>query len=168
MTDERLTIGGRVFQRATVTTLDQDAYVMQRMRAFGLAEMASAFDPKTGHMEDFGEKVLLAAFESGQLYEILGGTLVEEGVKWSRAVATANASFFASVTGRNDKQTIYGTTSAILLDFLLVAATLSPTFLRSSMSGGQTEPAPYDRIEAPSASTMESGTGLSEISPATT
>jgi hypothetical protein len=131
-----LTIQGRTFRKSQTTTVAQDAFVMKRMREFGLVEMAASFNPQKDDLNVFSEKLLLEAFETGQLFEILGGVLVEDGVKWSKKVALANAEFFENLTDIGDKEQLFGTIAGVLLDFLVAAAAWSKRSLKSSTLGG--------------------------------
>lgn len=162
-----LKIQGRTFKKAITTTIDQDAYVMKRMREFGLVEMAASFDPKTDDLNEFSQNLLMEAFETGKLYEILGGVLVEEGVKWSRKIAAESAAIFENITELEDKEQLFSSIAAVLLDFLVAAATWSKHSLKSSDLGGvlravQSQPS----AEIPN-SMLESGMELSESSPIT-
>lgn len=158
--DIELTLSGRVFRKARTTTIDQDAYVMKRMREFGLVEMASTFDPVKDELDDFSQQLLMAAFETGKLYEVLAGVLIEEGVVWSRAVAKQNAEFFATLTDKDDKAQLFSSIASVLVDFLVYAAVWSKTSLKSfgNPNGGIN---PSELTEALQNLTSESGTSSS-------
>jgi hypothetical protein len=131
------------------------------MRDFGLIEIASSFDVKKDDLNDFSEKLLLQAFETGKLFEILGGVLVEDGVAWTREVAAQNAHFFGTLTKVEDKEQLFSSIAAVLLDFLVAAAAWSTRSQRFSVAeavGGLKESA--RTAETPS-STSESGMVLS-------
>lgn len=163
MPDTTIVLSGRIFKKAESTTIDQDAYVIQRMRAAGISDLAAKFDPKKQGLESFAEELLLAAFESGQLFEILAGTLVEEGVPWSRATAKANAEFFLTLKDKADKEAIYDRMAQVILDFLVVAAAWSNSSRKSSQLGGQSLVQNLNRnSEETQSSTSESGTPSSE------
>lgn len=159
---EAIVLGGRTFRKASVTSLDQDAYVMKRMRSVGLIDMVATFDPKKDDLNRFSEELLMAAFESGLLYQILGGTLVEDGVTWSRDVAAANAGLFAGLTNNDEKVRLYEGIASILIDFLLSAANWSKTSPKSSASSGEpTSPDVIGAIAGSSGTTTANGTPLS-------
>ena len=127
-----VTLGGRTFRQSSITTVDRDTYMMRRYRTSGLAAFVKTFNPATDTLDSFGEKVYFEAFESGVLYEILAGMLVEDGVQWTRKIAAANAAFFANVPTQADKLTIYELAADVMADFLRAAAELRQTFLSSS------------------------------------
>lgn len=153
----KVTLAGRIFRKATTTTIDQDAFVMKRMRDFGLVEFAASFDLEKDDMNAFSEKLLLQAFETGQLFEILGGVLVEEGVTWSRTVAMTNARFFETLTALEDKEQLFSSIAAVLLDFLVAAAAWSKHSQKFSVAVGGTPIGQKSRTGETQSSTLESG-----------
>lgn len=164
--DDPIVVSGRTFKKATTTSLEQDAYVMSRMRAFGLNDLADSFDPEKGSLHKFAEEVLMKAFDSGCLYEILGGVLIENGVRWTREIAATNALFFAALTNPVDKQIIFDRIADILLDFLLAAVAWSSssrsfTQLSQPSDGQENQSSKKDISEEPNHTTTESGTVLS-------
>jgi hypothetical protein len=142
-----MVLGGRTFRQSTVTTIDRDAYLSKRFRVSGLAAFSRTFDPATDDLNEFSEKLLWEAFESGVLYEILAGMLIQDGVRWTRKVAETNAAFFANLTDAADKHAIAERSGDILFDFLVLAAASRKTFPSTSEtsetsqdSSGQTQP----------------------------
>jgi hypothetical protein len=61
-----MVLGGRTFRQSTVTTIDRDAYLSKRFRVSGLAAFSRTFDPATDDLNEFSEKLLWEAFESGR------------------------------------------------------------------------------------------------------
>lgn len=116
-----MVIGGRTFRQSRVTTIDRDSYVIKRYRVSGLAAFSRTFEPAIHDLNEFAEKLLWEAYESGVLYEILAGVLVEDGVRWTRKVAEANAAFFANLTDPADKNAIAERSGDVLFDFLVIA-----------------------------------------------
>lgn len=140
-----MVLGGRTFRQSNVTTIDRDAYLSKRFRVSGLAAFSRTFNPATDDLNEFSERLLWEAFESGVLYEILAGMLIQDGVRWTRKVAEANAAFFANLTDAADKRAIAERSGDILFDFLVLAAAsrkISPstsgTSETSPDSSGQT------------------------------
>lgn len=157
---------GRTFEVVTTTTIQQDAFVIKRMRSMGMEEMVRSFDPATGNLDAFSERILLQAFEDGVLFEVLGGILLEPGVVWTPARALENAAFFATLTDETDKETLYGAIGQLVVDFLLSAAQWSKTFRRSSVLATGEPPRgvanPSAPSEVPSHTTTASGTDWPE------
>jgi hypothetical protein len=164
-----MVLGGRTFRQSTVTTIDRDAYLSKRFRVSGLAAFSRTFDPATDDLNEFSEKLLWEAFESGVLYEILAGMLIQDGVRWTRKVAETNAAFFANLTDAADKHAIAERSGDILFDFLVLAAasrktspSTSETSETSQDNSGQTQPtqqtqqAPNEPHGAPSAALVSS------------
>lgn len=135
-----IVLSGRTFRKTARTTLDQDAYVMRRMREFGLANID--VDPANPDLDGVAENLILRAFETGKMYEILGGMLVEDNVKWTRANAATNADFFRDLDTKADKQALYASISSVMLDFLVAAAEWSKTSRKSSPKSGEPTPVP--------------------------
>lgn len=136
-------IQGRTFEIATVTTIEQDAFAMRRLRTMGLMEMVATFDPLKSNINAFSEKLLLEAFESGLLFEVLGAILVEQSVPWTKESGIANATFFRTLTNPDDKSVLYDGIGQILADFLISAARMlrigSPNSSGSQARGSDTE-----------------------------
>jgi hypothetical protein len=134
------TIAGRTFRRSDSTQIDQDAYVMKRMREAGLVKMWDGFNPKTDTLSQLIEAIIFDAFERGVLWEILGGILVEDGIEWTRAIALANANTFRRVTDPIEKEALFANIADVLIDFLGNAAAwsaTSPESLRATMQSAQ-------------------------------
>lgn len=173
MATEPIKIAGKNFCFAEITTMDQDAYVIVRMRSAGLYELSVKFDPSKDDIGKLGEEIILRALESGALYEILAGILVETGVPWSRATAKANAELFGSITDPQDKKVVYENLATVVLDFLLVADVWSNGSLKSSIAGElvttpDVNPKQRSLFEEVRNTILENGTLSSEMFPATT
>lgn len=156
-----LMLAGRTFRQSVSTTMAQDAYVMKRQLAFSSLG-APADDPFAA-----GQSLIMTAFESGLMYEVLGGLLVEDDVPWSQATATENARFFAALTAREDKNVLWENIAGILSDFLVGAGEWSRASLRSSVAnldGGRPSNPSGELVST----TMESGTTSSASLPVTT
>jgi len=123
--ERAFTLANRSFRAATNTTVDQDAFVIKRMRSAGLVKMWNDFNPKTDRPSSLMENVILEAFEAGVLYEILGGMLVEDNVKWSRPYALHNAKVFRDISDAGEKDTMWNHVGGMLIDFLAIAARFS-------------------------------------------
>lgn len=156
-------VSGRTFRPPISTTIAHDAYMMKRMRAFGLTQAVQTLDSGTAAATSAGEGLIFAAFESGLMYEILAGALVEDGVAWTRRVADANTTFFAELSDPLDKAVIWENIAAILADFLLGAGEWSRVSLTSSRPGADLA-SPDERTPSAvtTSTTTENGTTSSE------
>lgn len=165
-----LTIAGRTFRHPSSTTIAQDAYVMKRQRAFGFSNAVKSFDGTRESVTDASEGLIFAAFESGIMFEILAGVLVEDGVAWTRDVAASNTQFFKTLTDPVDKNRVWENIAEILSVFLIgVAEWLPPSPKSSGRSGNGAAPvtdASHPFADATN-TTMESGTASSASSPTT-
>ncbi len=171
MASEPISIAGRTFRYAEGTSMDQDGYVITRMKRAGLYDLASGFNMQTDDIGKLGEEMILQAFESGALYEILAGIFVEDGIPWSRKAAADNARFFGALTDPTDKKAIYAHLATVILDFLLVADAWSKGSLKSSSAGAVTipdlskQPSLFEDVQR---TISENGTISSEMFPSTT
>jgi hypothetical protein len=101
--------------------------------------MWNEFNPQTDKINTLIEAVILEAFEAGVLYEILGGMLVEDGVKWSRPYAMHNAKIFRDITDAGEKETMWDHVGGMIIDFLAIAARFSRISQSSSDNRGPNE-----------------------------
>lgn len=163
-----LILAGRTFRRPPMTSLIQDAYVMQRMRS---VDMEGTMRVSGSSPVATGLDVVMAMFESGMIYEVLAGALVEDGMKWTRSGADANAAFFAELTDQADKDQIWQHAAAISKDFLEGAAQWLRAFPKSSaaQSGNGAAPALHSNLSGEIPSTITAnGMASSASSPITT
>lgn len=166
-----LVIAGRTFRKCVTTTFEQDIYIMAMLRDAGIMKAGESFNPEVASLDDVAQDVILRAFTSGKLFEILAGTLEEVGEPWSIPNARANAQFFAQLTDQADKATLHGSIVGALLGFFITGAQSSMISRKSS------RPSPTFnevgvRSDLPQSSevptTTATGTPSSETLPGTT
>lgn len=118
-------VKGRVFRPATRTTFAQDMYVMDLVSNTEMEKMSVVSGADLNKM---AEKILLDAYRSGNLFKILAGMVVEDGVKWTPQVAEENAEFFENLTDPADKEALHEAMAGVVLSFFVNAE----GFLRTS------------------------------------
>ena len=106
--------------------------------------------------------MLMSAYRSGKLFEILGGIMVEEGTKWSPERAMETAQFFADLTAPEDKQAIHGIMVGAVLGFFANGGGFTATSPKSSSLSDQEppaapKPAPKRKAGGRKTSTAQSG-----------
>lgn len=156
-------LDGRTFRRPEATTFAHDWYVMSQVREAGLMTFAQRFDPLRDDLDGMTASIIVDAYESGKLFTILAGSLVEEGTVWSKERAETVAHFFASLTKNEDKMELRRILPWVLLNFFLNADASWRTFLKYSSVGQPVQPSgagPSSGVPL----TMESGTPSSERS----
>lgn len=173
---------GRKFRSAKDLTLERDMYIMSLMRA---AKIADLFDRKdkpsvTFDLDELAEQIIVAAFESGKMFEITAAVLDEEGVKWTRSGSIKNAQWLSEITEKKSKDTIMQYIAVIILAFFMKGPAFSATLSESltlvaksqtANAGSETSEVPMNENE-PSAdvaspeapSTSEIGANLSDTS----
>ena len=166
-----LNISGRTFRPCTSTTFEQDIHIMAMVRDAGIMKVGATFDPLTQDLDDIAQQIIMQAFSSGKLFDLLAGTLEEVGVPWSMGEARANAQFFAQLTDAADKAALNGSIVGALLGFFISGAAsslISPKSSRPPMTfnavGVRTDVLPSSEVPR----TTATGTPLSETSPGTT
>lgn len=115
-------IAGRTFRQPESKSIAQDAWIERRYRSSGLTDLARTAGARTETIEELSERLLWEGLESGVIYELLAGMLVEDGTAWTRASAERNAQWFATLTAPADKAIVYDSIGALLFRFLKVAA----------------------------------------------
>lgn len=156
-------VGGRVFTTATKTTFKQDLYLWEALSAANLDNLIEHFDELKNNLTSMGRQVILQAYKSGALFRVLGGVLMERGVKWSPEVAEANAEFFEELTDPDDKEAIRGQMIQVVLHFFVSEAGLRAISQKSSRDNANA-PLPLDANSGEPV-ISESGTTSSENSP---
>jgi hypothetical protein len=124
---EQLKIGGRTFQVTGESTARHDMWTMRQIAACGLNVVNQA----EGETEEaFIYRLYMTALQTGDVFLLLGGLLIPEGMdplKWTPETAAATANFLASLTASEDKGKLR----------ILLASALMPFFMgghRSSMT----------------------------------
>lgn len=121
-------VSGRTFIPATRTTIQQDLFVMSRMRDTGLDKLVDNIDLKQFKLTKYAEEVIVRAYMTGMVFEVLAGLLVEQGKKWSEKSAMANAEFFANLDDDQDKENISRPLVSVVLHFFMRAVNERQTF----------------------------------------
>lgn len=143
-----IVIDGRTFRPLTETTYEQDMVIMQLLSDAGLLEYARNFNPIEGKLDKVAEDIVIAAFRSGKIFEILAATLVEENHVWSRNQIIVNGQFFSQLTKRKDKDALRGALVGVLFGFFVSGVASSVTSLKfSDKSGNDPEGSNSGQIE---------------------
>lgn len=122
-----VTVAGRKFNAVTNTTFKQDMLIMQILHEAGLRELAEKFDVLKDDLGAVAENVIIAAYKSGKLFELLGAVMIEEGQPWTTESAKTNSEFFANLTSSEDKQALKGSIVAVILGFFVSGLFVSRT-----------------------------------------
>jgi hypothetical protein len=132
-----VTLAGRRFRAASTTTFEHDCFNTKQMRECGLLSVAQKFDPMKDEIGDVAGAIIIEAYASGKLFNLLAGVLVEK-------LALRNFIPWA------------------LLNFFLNADASWRTFLKYSSVGNRASGAASLSPSVPSedSGTMESGTTL--------
>lgn len=118
-------LGGRDYvPAATLTTFEQDAYLMALLRKHHIAETVEA-----------DGDVLAAVLGSGQIAEFLAALIVVDGTEWSRVGAETNARTFNALTAPEDKARLFAAVESLLAGFFSLGGTSSPASPTSSTPG---------------------------------
>lgn len=167
-----ITVAGRSFRPCPSTTFKQDMYVMTLLKAAGLVKLADGFDLATNDLDEVAQQIIIEAFASGKLFDLLGAVMEEVDVPWTVAGAKANAEFFADLSATDDKKALHGSIVGILLGFFVSGALSGKTSPKFSMEPRQQgdDRALRDGVlsEAHLNATTGSGTTSSGTSPAET
>lgn len=135
-----LEINGRRFKPLTKTKYKQDIYVMSLLRDAGLVQMAAGFNPLTDDVSEVAQEIIVKAFAAGQLFQILGATMAEEGVPWTIEGSKANAEFFENLEEEDDKKQLHGAIVGVLMGFFVSGALASAISQKSSDPSGARPP----------------------------
>lgn len=126
---EPIKVQDRVFHPATRTTFAQDMYVMKLATESKIENLSSVSDVD---LNDLAKRILLDAYESGTLFKMIAGMVVEDGVKWSRETAEENATFFENLTEPEDKEALHEAMAGVILSFFVNAGGFLQTSPKSS------------------------------------
>lgn len=147
---ETITLDGRKFTSITQSlTANQDDYILGHLRLAGALEVLDDLDGKKRTTEKRAEDLLTQILVSGKLYTILAGCLTEEGKKWTRVEADANALRFAEITDLRDKNHMRQFIVGFVINFFSLG---EPSSKNSRKSSSQSEKDPGTRSEAPQTS----------------
>lgn len=121
-------VAGRTFRPAVKTTIQQDLYVMSHVKTANLDKIAEHINPGTFKLDEYAEQCIVTAYQSGEIFNVLGGTLVEVGKKWSEQSAKENAEFFANLDEDADKEEIAKVVVSVVLHFFIAVVNGKQTF----------------------------------------
>lgn len=152
---------GRKFKITEATTSRQDMWVMTRLDRAGLEVIAQTYNTPD-KLDVMATKCVEAAYESGTLYEILAGILVEDGKKWTRERALANAEYFGELTNPKDKEAIQGPVVSILMLYFASGLASTATSLKFSETGSEASP---EESSEPTSNAIPSPDSSSPIAP---
>lgn len=114
-----ITVQGRKFLAVNDTTFEQDIYIMQLLEESGLQKLAAEFDITKDDISDVSTKVIVTAFSTGKLFELVAASVEEIGVVWSVEQAKLNAIFFRQLTDPQDKAALKSSIVAVILGFFV-------------------------------------------------
>lgn len=113
-------IGGKRFTHVTDWTVEQDWWLMQRIRKAGLDQIAVG----DGDPDSIAESISHAAADklaaSGLALEILGGLLLPEGMdpsQWTPALAADTTAHLGRQTGADARQAVRAVASWAIVSF---------------------------------------------------
>lgn len=136
-----IVVSGRRFKTATSMTFEQDIYTLKVLEESGLQDLARQYDPIHTDISKLSTKVIVTAFGSGKLFELLGAVLEEEGVPWSIKTAEENAHFFSQLRDPQDKSALKSSMVAVILGFFVSGLLSSKTSKMSSLVNLEMQPA---------------------------
>jgi hypothetical protein len=178
MDDVTLELAGRRFIMSPRTTVRQDTYCAAIVRASGFGEGSRHVARLLNEGASASEAVqalILGMYESGHLFDLLGGLFVPEGEKFAEATARQTAEFLADLTEHVDKTRLRDAMAGVLLGFFtnaLVSSRTSPTSSDatspepSASADSTTSPTlPADAPMDPVASSEDRGSTSSESLP---
>lgn len=111
---ETITLGGREFESAEVSTLEHDCWFLERL---GEAELDQVVIGENETADDFARGLMHRVMREGHVFRLLAGLIVPVGGTWSPEVARDTAAFLAQLTETEDKEEVTVLISSMLLDF---------------------------------------------------
>ena len=127
---ETITLGGREFVPVLTSTIEHDYWLMTKIRATGLNEIAKGADETP---EEFMLRLLHEVIDSGVAFELLGGLLLPmpsaAPESWTPELAIETAEFIKHLTAPADKATVQAQMISLLVGFFengLSSLTISP------------------------------------------
>lgn len=159
---EPLVIQGRVFVPVEKTTFEQDMYIMSRMRKAKIDSLlqTTGIDPTS--LSKVGESILIAAYETGMLFELIGALYNEKGKKWTPEGAKERAEFFAGLDDQEDKAKTTNTIATIIISFFVSAERLSE-ISKSYSPESETPPSEPSEAEPSISDPPKNETGITDV-----
>ena len=167
---QEIVLLGRKFSPAKNMTLERDMYVMSLMKS---ANIAKLFERKgnspTFELDELAEAIIVAAFESGKMFEMTAAILDEEGVKWTRAGSVKLADWMSEITDREAKDILMQYIAVVILGFFLNGPGFSATLEESLALAAKAETlnAGSETSEPPKNESKESDNGELHEEPVT-
>lgn len=129
---EVIELCGRTFRPAKNLTLERDMYIMALMRAAKITELFDRKDKSpTFDLDELAEQIIVAAFESGKMFEMTAAVMDEDGVKWTRAESVKNAQWMSEITEEKSKNILMQYIAVIILAFFMKGPAFSATLSES-------------------------------------
>jgi hypothetical protein len=129
----------RSFVAAQDTTLAHDVWLMRVVDETGLHE-ALRESPKA---------VLSRALNSGRVFELLAGSVVEPGVPFTEAAMAERVKWLAAITDPDSKRQVRDALLMLLLSFFLSGTASSPTSPSSSAPAESLSASPSESAPSP-------------------
>jgi hypothetical protein len=136
-----ITIGGKKFL-GTDDSLPavQDEFILARLRKCGAMDVLTGNDGAKRTPEERSEALLSAIMLAGETCHVLAGCLTEEGKKWNRADALANAVMFGEVTDPDEKLAMRHGIVQFVIGFFQPGEPSSGTSPKSSSQSARVPP----------------------------
>lgn len=138
MIEGKFTLDGRVFNGISHSlSANQDDYIVAHLRLAGALEVLQDLDGVKRTAEQRAEDLLTKILLAGKTHHVLAGCLTEEGKKWSRESADANAARFAEITDPVQKTHMRNFVVEFVALFFSFAGRLSKSSPKSSLPTGK-------------------------------
>lgn len=131
-----LVVEGRTFVQEP-PTFEQEMYIMQRVMESGFDQphITLGIDPETQDLERPVKQLIVHAYKSGTLFELLGAMVTEKDTEWSPEQAQRTAELFRKTRDQEGKKQLHPA---------LVAAVMA--FFESAVSSGKTFPTSLEEL----------------------
>jgi hypothetical protein len=159
-----LEVGGKFFLTKFETTFEQDLHIMSVIREAGLDKLGAEIDFTTAEMSDIASRIIIKAFASGKLFDLLGAILCERGKEWSMDLARDQGLFFSRLKKPEDKKALHGAIVMVILGFF-VSGLMSSKTSQVSLTPAQEYDAGQMQPKTEEQETSDSGDQSSESSP---
>lgn len=169
-TQKEVVIAGRTFipAKAGNTTFDQDLYITAAIEDAGIDKVFTEVQ-NADQLTQMAKRMIVQAYKSGKLWDVLAGVLIEKNIPWSHEYAASTARFFSNLTRNEDKEALNETMAGVVVGFFASAANSFTISQKSSLSDPDVA-AFYDMLKQRNigvSDTSDSGIPSSESSLAT-
>jgi len=138
MLDGKFTLDGRNFTGISHSlSANQDDYIVAHLRLAGALEVLQDLDGVRRSPEQRAEDLLTRILLAGKTHHVLAGCLTEDGKKWSRESADANAARFSEITDPAQKMAMRSYVVEFVAVFFSFVAKSSGTSPKSSLPTGK-------------------------------